>query len=113
MDDRDHELLKLILDSARVALGYANRSGTDWHQDGMTVDAICKRVEEVGELSKRLSPEIIVALPEIDWRRAAGFRDFLVREYVEVDLRILVEVIDRDLPELVRVVGSRLSAGGS
>ncbi|MBI4728441.1 MAG: hypothetical protein HY775_02935 [Acidobacteria bacterium] len=68
MDERDRDYLEAIAANARMALGYAREQGHGWLSDAKTVDAIGKRLEQVGELAKRVSPHALVAISGVDWR---------------------------------------------
>ena len=71
----------------------------------MAVDAIAKRPEETGEQAKLLSPDLLLAMPEVDWRGLKGLRDFLAHNYPAVVVGIIDSALDDDLPVLVDAVG--------
>jgi uncharacterized protein with HEPN domain len=109
MKPRDREVLEAIAESARLADEYARDEGPDWLADSRTVDAVAKRVEQIGELARHLSPEILALMPNVPWRKVKGARTFLAHDYENVDLDILREVVTDDLPILRAAVGSTLS----
>ncbi len=109
-DERDRDLLEAVAECARLALGYARDQGPDWVRDQKTIDAIAKRVEEIGELAKRVAPEILAAIPGVDWRGAKAFREILSHAYGHLDLDVLADVIEARLPGLLAGVEKALSA---
>lgn len=61
-----------------------------------------KLIENVGEASKRLSPEARSRYPKVDWGKAAKMRDRLVHHYMDVDLAIVFDVALTEIPALLK-----------
>lgn len=112
MDDRDTDLLGAIATHARAAIRYAAEQGPRWTDDEKTVDAVTKRVEQAGELAKRVSPEALATMPAVDWRAAKAFREVLVHDYEDLDTAILSEVVEQRLPILVKAIERARSMKG-
>lgn len=110
MDERDRDYLEAIVGNARIALRYAREQGVDWAGDGKTVDAIAKRVDQVGELVKRVSPETLAAITGVDWKGAKAFREVLVHGHGDLELSVLADVVEGKLPGLVAAVEAALEA---
>ncbi|RLF70239.1 MAG: DUF86 domain-containing protein [Thermoplasmata archaeon] len=72
----------------------------DFVEDRKTVNAVIRSLEVMGEAVKKTPPEIRERYPEIPWRYIAGMRDKLIHEYHGVDLEIVWEVIDKEIPPL-------------
>ncbi len=62
--------------------------------------AVMKAIEVIGEAVKNLSLGFRRKYPTIFWRDIAGTRDVLIHAYFRVDLDLLWDVIDKDLPDL-------------
>lgn len=63
-------------------------------------DAVIRRLEIIGEAAKRIPEEFRNAHPDIPWKRMAGMRDVLIHDYLGVDLAIVWNVVQHELPEL-------------
>lgn len=63
-------------------------------------DAVIRRLEIIGEATKRLSPEVRSRHATVPWRRIAGLRDVLIHGYMHVDVQALWEVTQKDMPAL-------------
>ncbi len=75
----------------------------------MALDAIAKRLEQIGELAKRLPPELLGRMPDVDWRGVKGIREVLVHEYQDVEVEVVTDAIARELPGLLLAVESLLA----
>jgi uncharacterized protein with HEPN domain len=49
-------------------------------------DAVVRNFEIIGEATKRLSPELKNAYPDVAWKQIAGLRDILIHDYLKVNL---------------------------
>lgn len=110
MNERDHAVMEAARDSARDAIEHVRTGGPGWRSDKKTVDAAAKRVEEVGELLKRVTPAQQAAMPDIPWRQAKGMRERIAHDYGKIDLDILEGVIKTSLPSLISQIDAALTA---
>jgi uncharacterized protein with HEPN domain len=67
--------------------------------DVKTQKAIIRSYEVVGEICKRLSPDLRTENTQIDWRTLITFRDFLAHNYEFITLRYIWDAV-QDLPNL-------------
>ena len=104
MDLRHRRALEAILEHCARIEAYVAAAGLSWQDDDMAVDAISKRLEETGEQAKLLSPEILLAMPDVDWRGLKALRDFLAHNYPAVVVGLIASTLDDDLPVLVGAV---------
>ncbi len=77
-------------------------------QDRKTQKAVIRSYEVLGEIVKRLPQSVRDANPEIDWKKLAGFRDFLAHNYDGVVLQYVWIAIE-DLPTLKTAVETLLA----
>ena len=63
--------------------------------------AVLKAVEIVGEAASRLSAETKERHPDLPWREIVGMRNRLVHAHFEVDLRLVWDTVQGDLPPLI------------
>lgn len=76
----------------------------------MVQDATIRRLQTLTETTQRLSDELKARASQIDWRGISGLRNILVHEYLGgIDLDIIWDVIERDLPELKEKVKALLT----
>lgn len=65
-------------------------------------------VTEIGEAAKALSSTTTDVIPEVPWRAIAGMRDRTIHRYPEVDLDVLWDTLEFDLPELAAQISTHL-----
>lgn len=68
--------------------------------DGKTQDAVIRNIEIVGQAVKGISEDTRALEPAVPWRQIAGMRDKLIHEYFGVDLALVWEVVEQELPIL-------------
>ena len=71
-----------------------------FQKDVKTIYAVVRSIEVVGEAVKNIPQEVRDRNPGIPWKDIAGTRDVLIHGYFAVDLKIIWEVIEKDLPKL-------------
>lgn len=67
-------------------------------QDKKTIYAVIRGLEIIGEATKKIPDEIKEKYPDIPWKEISGMRDKITHEYFGVDLKIVWQTIQEDLP---------------
>jgi uncharacterized protein with HEPN domain len=97
---RDQQSILDIIDSINLILEYTQ--GIDWGDLNIKdQDAIILRFIIIGEATKRLSPELRDRHPQIPWRQMAGLRDVVVHEYDDINLEIIQDIAELELPAIL------------
>src|SRR3990172_1440294 len=104
LTEREGNALAAIVESAALIAGYLEEAGEDWDQQQHWIDALAKRVEEIGAQAKRITEETLLPIPNVDWRGIKGMRDILAHDYGDVDLAILHEVVSELIPGMRREI---------
>ncbi len=90
-----------ILESIQHILDYtAGMDFPTWGSDQKTIDAVIRNFEIIGEAANHIPPEIQSRFPDIPWSQLRGIRNILVHEYFGVDIEVIWETIQNDLPVL-------------
>jgi len=105
-DDRRRldDILAAIADAGLIV----ERGRAAFDADPLVVRAAKNIVTEIGEATKALSPATTDAMPEVPWRAIAGMRDRTIHRYPEVDLDVLWDTLQFDLPELADHIATHL-----
>lgn len=99
---RDDAYLFDILESTRIALEYMReKTSEEFTKDALLQDAVVRRLEIIGEASNRVSSETQKKYPHLPWQAMKGTRNRIVHEYDSIELDIIWEIVQQDLPFLV------------
>lgn len=63
-------------------------------------DAIVRRLEIIGEATTNLEKQFKQDYPDVPWQDISDMRNRLVHQYFEVDLNLVWQVVQKDIPEL-------------
>jgi uncharacterized protein with HEPN domain len=66
----------------------------------MVIDAVVRNLEIIGEAAKHLPAEAKTLMPQVDWSKAAAFRDVIAHGYFGLDLHIIWDVVQTKIPPL-------------
>jgi uncharacterized protein with HEPN domain len=101
MKKDDSVYLRHILDAIRLIRDYLQDVSSEQFRNSLFhQDAVVRRLQIIGEAARSVSPECRQAHPEVPWNEIVGMRNRIIHEYVSIDLDIVWEVIDTDLPDL-------------
>jgi uncharacterized protein with HEPN domain len=84
----------------RIRAYVANSDFDGFMADTRTADAVLRNLEIVGEAVKKLPPELLAQAPHVPWSDVAGFRDILAHAYFRVDLTLVWDIVQHELPAL-------------
>ncbi len=111
MPNRDRRSLEDLLGAARKVIVYARDTTRETLPAvPMRLDAVLYELVVMGEAARRLSPEIRAVHPEVPWRDMIGLRSIVTHGYDQIDDDELWQVIERDLPDLIRKLEAILAA---
>ena len=93
--------LEHILESIGLIEGYKEgKTEEDLYSSIPLQDMIMRRLEIIGEAVKNLPDEIRENHPDIPWKKIAGLRDELIHHYFGIDIELIWNIVENDLPQL-------------
>ena len=99
---RDTEYLIDILEAAKLALAYVSgKSKGEFLEDNQCQDAVIRRLEIIGEAARRISDETRARYRKLPWKAMVGMRNVMIHEYDDIDLVIVWDTVQNDLPRLI------------
>jgi len=91
-----------MLDHAREAVKMIDgKKREDLGVERMLELSLVRLIEIIGEAAARVSLESRTRYPSIPWREAIGMRNRLIHGYDSVDLDVLWDTVELDLPPLI------------
>lgn len=93
----------------RIQPYVADMDDKNFQNDLKTQDAVIRNLEIIGEATKQLSEEVRQQAAHIPWRNIARMRDKLIHHYFGINLDIVWQVIEDDLPPLLTAVHTMLA----
>lgn len=110
MSERDFGLyLDDILDAGQAVQSYVeNLDFEQFCKDRMRYAAVIREFEVIGEAVGKLPEALRARYPDVPWREIKDFRNILIHEYFGVDLRIVWNTAQQDLPVLLKAATSIL-----
>ena len=94
--------LQHMLDHAKEAVDMiAGKKRADLDGERMLELSLIRLIEIIGEAAARVSVEGRNRYPSIPWREVIGMRNRLVHGYDSVDLDVLWDTVELDLPPLI------------
>jgi len=79
--------------------------------DRMRFDAVVRNLEIIGEAVKRVPDSIRENYPSVAWRKIAGLRDRLIHAYFNIEIDIIWDVVQSELPilknEIQRIINEQ------
>lgn len=89
--------------AARVQRYTHGKSQLDFTADEQLQDAVVRNIEIIGEAARNVTlnaPDFTRQNPQIPWAALYAMRNRLSHGYWTIDLAVVWQVIQRDLPEL-------------
>lgn len=108
----DQVRLRQIIDAAREAMSFVSgRTRADLDSNRMLVLSLVKDIEIVGEAAYQLTQTTREESSAVPWTDIIGMRHRLVHAYFDINLDILWQTVQEDLPPLVAMLETILPLG--
>jgi uncharacterized protein with HEPN domain len=96
-----------MLAHAREAVSLVHgKTRADLDNDRLLNLALVRLLENIGEAANRIPKEAQDCQPEIPWTAIVGLRNRLIHGYDAVDFDILWQIVQKDLPPLIKQLES-------
>ena len=110
MHKDDGVRLRHMRDASREAVRFTKgKRRVDLNDDRMLVFALVKAIEIVGEAANQVSDATRSDLPDIPWADIVGMRHRLIHAYFDINLDILWQTVQHDLPPLITALDDALT----
>ena len=96
----DNERLQDIIEAIEQLEKYARQGKTVFKQQELIQIWIIYHLQIIGEAARGISPAFKERYPEIAWRDASDLRNLMIHEYFRVNLDIIWDIVQNDIPPL-------------
>lgn len=94
-----------IILSIKHILSYTKDvSKEEFAKNTLIQDAVIRNFEIIGEATKKVSSDFKQVNYEIPWKEMAGMRARLIHDYIGVDIQVIWDTIEQDLPVLQKLL---------
>ncbi len=105
MKKNNKVFLKHILTSIKEIEDFiGSYSEEEFSKDLKTQNAVARKIEIIGGTVKNLSKDLRGKYSKVPWRELSGIRDKLIHHYFGIDMSIVWEITQQDLPVLKREI---------
>jgi uncharacterized protein with HEPN domain len=95
-----------MLDMARTAIRIGENP--DWSADDISVLAITRALEIIGEAAGAVTSETRDLLP-LPWKNLRNMRNRIVHAYFNINLEVVSKTVQEELPALIEAIELHLS----
>ncbi len=92
------ERLRDILEAIAAIDRYRDRDQSAYDQDELLQVWFLRHLQIIGEAARRLPEEIRNLAPDIPWHKMIGMRNILVHGYFAIDLDVVWDAVQLDVP---------------
>jgi uncharacterized protein with HEPN domain len=97
--------LQDMRDYAEKAVRFCEAKSRDaFEQDELLQLAIVRLIELIGEAASRIVPDVRNRFPMIPWQEIVATRNRLIHGYDRIDLAIVWDTVQDDLPPLIEAL---------
>ena len=96
----DNERLHDISEAIERLEKYARRGKTVLEQQELIQTWVIYHLQIIGEATRAISQEFKTRYPEIPWRDASDLRNLVIHEYFRINLDIIWDIVQNDIPSL-------------
>jgi uncharacterized protein with HEPN domain len=100
----DAYMLDMLLAARKVEDFTAGINWEKFKANDILQNAVMRQIQIVGEAARKISRQYRDAHSEIPWQMIIGMRNRLVHEYFDIIPERVWDVVERDIPELIRLV---------
>jgi uncharacterized protein with HEPN domain len=107
---RDLQFLLDMLQSAELVMAYINQCKKEEFINNIQLqDSVIRRLLIIAEAARRVSEATRQTLPNISWQEINGMRNRLVHEYDDINLNIVWNVTQFEIPQLIEELKLQIS----
>lgn len=101
MRSDDLLMLDMLLAAKKIQQFTAGKSREQFTEDALVQSAVLREFQVIGEAARQVSMTTKSLQVSIAWSEIAGMRNHIIHGYFNVDLDIVWDTIQDDIPQLI------------
>ena len=103
MDERSTKIIEKIIVYAEKVASYCNGLNEEqFLANTVIIEACVFNIIQIGESARLLDAEFMAKHNNIPWHKIRGLRNRIVHNYDGIDMLLIWDIINGDLPNLIR-----------
>lgn len=98
----EYYIEKIIKDLKFIVEHTSDLSSDDLYSDEVLLDSMLFRLIQISENAKKLTDEYKDSHSQVPWKDIYGLRNKIVHNYGDVDLEIVYDTLEDDVPDLLK-----------
>ena len=104
----DRERMRDIPEAINKIEKYATQGKKEFFANELIQSWVLLQLQVIGEAARSMNSNTHKQHPEISWRDTIDFRNLLVHEYFRVDLKLIWQIVEQELPTHKQQINSIL-----
>ena len=88
----------------KIAMFVGTSTRDEFLANVLVYDAVLRNLEILGEAAKHVPADVKARRPDVAWREIAGMRDWIAHGYFTIKADVVWNVIEVELPLLLRTL---------
>ena len=105
----DWERIRDIQEAIAKIEKYSIQGKKEFFDNELIQSWVLLQLQIIGEAARSMSTQTKEKHSDIDWQDIIDFRNLLVHEYFRVDLKIIWQLVEQEIPQLKQQIYSILS----
>ncbi len=94
-------LLDMLIAARRIQRFTDGMTLNDFNHSEVVQSAVLREIQVIGEAGRRVSDVTRVRYVNVPWAAIAGMRNRIIHEYFNIDLRMVWDTVQQDIPLLI------------
>lgn len=94
-------LADIVVSAQKIRAYVSGVSRQAYLRDTQLQDSVIRRLEIIGEAAGRVSQSFRDDNPDVPWSRMRGMRNWVIHRYDDIDMEVVWETVEQDIPRLI------------
>jgi uncharacterized protein with HEPN domain len=101
MRHNDVLLLDMLTAARNIRAFVDGLKAGEFDQSQLHQSAVLRELQVIGEAARMMSETAKQQYSQINWHQIAGMRNRVIHQYFRIDLEIVWDIVEKDIPALI------------